>query len=371
MAIKFTEIATELAPTQVRKFAHDEFPDADMNDYGALGLSIAEDADVDSVLSKTGFTPLQYLQFPLNKPIEVLTTPVTIDKIAGRSIVADFETEEVIQPIVEGAGVPQLYGDDADVPYASAQYDYELRTVQRFELGCRLGKLEDSRLAKMGVLGFKSPFEQKRAAVARGFQLLQDEIGHRGFINGAGVTEGLLTDHNLLPWVSLAKNTSNKYTWQEKTYEEIVADIIGIFSALNAQTETHFDGMNGDKCKLVANPAAKNALTKTNSLGKTVLEWLNANYEGCEIISDPRFTNALGNGVDAIYLIADELDGQEVLKQFIPTLMRMIGIKKDIKFVAEDYAFATAGVMVKQPLGVVRYIGAATDGSEDIAAAAL
>lgn len=352
MAIKFTDMATELAPSQVRKFAHDEFPEAEMGDYNALGVSIAEDADVDAVLSQTGFTPLQYLQFPLNKPVEVMTTPVTIDKIAGRSVVADWETENVIQPVVEGAGVPQLYGDDNDAPLASMQYDYELRTVQRFELACRIGKLEDARLSKMGVLGYKSPFEAKRAAVARGFQLLMDEIGFRGFINGSGVTEGLLTDHNLLASQAVA-SVDGKTAWTDKGYDAICADIREMFATLATQTEMHFDGMAGDKCKLVLAPASKNALTTQNSLGKTVLEWLKENYEGCEVIAAPRFKNAATGNVNVAMLIADELNGNEVVKQYVPCLMRLLGIEKRFKYAAEDYTFATAGVMVKQPLGIV------------------
>ncbi len=353
MAIKFTEMATELAPTQVRKFAHDEYPDAEMGDYNALGFSVAEDADVESVLSQTGFTPLQYLQYPLNKPIEVMTTPVTIDKIAGRSVVADWETENVIQPVIEGAGVPQLYGDDNDAPLASMQYDYELRTVQRFELACRIGKLEDARLSKMGVLGYKSPFEAKRTAVAKGFQLLQDEIGFRGFINGSGVTEGLLTDHNLLAAQAVAANAGGDTEWAKKDYNAICADIREMFATLSTQTDMHFDGMAGDKCKLVLAPASKNALTTQNDLGKTVLDWLKENYEGCEVIATPRFKNAFTGGVNGAMLIADELNGNEVVKQYVPCLMRLLGIEKRFKYAAEDYTFATAGVMVKQPLGIV------------------
>lgn len=357
MAIKFTEIATELAPKQVRAFAHDEYPDAEMGDYNALGLSIAEDADVDAVLSQTGFTPLQYLQYPLNKPIEIMTTPDKIDEIAGRSIVADWESENIVQPVIENAGVPRLYGDDDDAPYASAQYDFELRTVQRFELACRLGKLEDARLAKMGVLGFKSPFDTKRGSVARGFQLLKDEIGFRGFVNGAGVTEGILTDHNLLPATTVAANADGDTEWEKKSWDEICQDIKEMFGELLDQTDTHFDGMAGDKCKLVLNPAAKNALTKANDLGKTVLEWIKDNYEGCTVIAAPRFRNGFGANVGAAMLIADELNGNEVLKQYIPTLMRLLGIEKRMKHVAEDYTFATAGVMVKQPLGIVSRFG--------------
>lgn len=350
---KITEFMSDLAPQQVRKFAHDEFPDASVEDYQALGLSIAEDADVDGVLEQTGFTPLQYLQYPLNKPIEVLTTPCLIDKIAGRMTgTIDWEMENVIQPAIENTGVPRLYGDDADVPFASFNTDFELRTIQRFELGCRVGRLEDARFAKMGALGFKSPHDTKRASIAKAFQLLQDEIGFRGMINGSGVTEGLFTDHNLLG----AETLPNGGTWltTSNTYEKICADIRFLFGTLNSQTDTHFDGMAGDKCQLVLPPLYKNALTTANSLGKTVLEWLKENYPGCEVVAAPRAKNANGAAGGVIMLIADELGGNEVIKQIVPTVMRLLGVEQRMKHVAEDYTFATAGVIVKQPLGIVR-----------------
>ena len=355
--IQITEMRTELAPSQVRKFAHDEFPEAGMGDYNDLGLSIAEDADVDAVLSQTGFTPLQYLQFPLNKPIEVLTTPTMIDKICGRSIVADWETEEVIQPIVEGAGVPQLYGDDNDPAFASFEFDFEKRTVQRFELATRLGKLEDARLAKMNALGFKSPYDLKRSSLARSFQLLLDEIGHRGFANGAGMTFGLLNDRGLLPIANVPVGASGKTDWASKTYQEICADIRDMFAELNDQTDTHFDGMAGDACTLYLNPVAKNALTRENDHGKTVLQFIKDNYAGCKVEAGPRLRNAYGNNKGVAFLIAEDLNGNKTVDQFIPTLMRLLGIEKQMKHVTEDYTCATAGVMVKQPLGIVRRLG--------------
>ena len=349
--IKFTEMRNEMAPSQVRTFAHDEFPEATMADYADIGMSIAEDADVDSVLTQTGFTPLQYLQFPLNKPIEILTTPTVGDKICGRSIVADWESEEIIQPVVEGAGVPQLYGDDNDTPYASFENDFEKRTVQRFELAVRVGKLEDARMAKTNVLGYKSPYETKRAWLAKAFSLLLDEIAHRGFVNGASTTFGLLTDPNLLPAITLP----NTGAWNDgaMTYEKLTKNIQAMFSQLSDQTDTHFDGLAGDKCQLVLAPSAKQALTTANSLGKTVLEWIKDNYEGCEIVAAPRFRNAYGTGANAAMLIATDLNGTEVVRQYVPSLMRLLGVYKDEKHVKEAYTCATAGTLVKQPLGIV------------------
>ena len=355
--INFTEMRTELAPEQVRTFAHDSYPEASEADYADLGLSIAEDADVDGVLSQTGFTPLQYLQYPLNKPIEVLTTPVAIDKIAGRSIVADWETEEVIQPIVEGAGTPQLYGDDNDTPLASFNADFENRTVQRFELGLRVGKLEDARGAKMGVLGFKSPYDTKRSWLARSFQLLLDEVGHRGFANGAGMTFGIFNDRNLLPAVSATATSGGDTQWAKKDFQQICADIRDMFSELTTQTDTHFDGMAGDACQLVLSPAAKNALARENDHGKSVMQYIKDNYPGCEVVAAPRFRNGAGANSDYAYLIAKNLNGNKVVDQFVPSLMRLLGVFKSEKHVKEAYTCATAGVMVKQPLGIVRRFG--------------
>lgn len=358
--IKFTEMRTELAPNQVRKFAHDEFPDATMGDYNSLGVSFAEDADADGVLTQAGFTPLQYLQFPLNKPIEVLTTPTVADKICGRSIVANWETEEVIQPIVEGAGVPGLYGDDNDTPLASFDNDYEKRTVQRFELGIRVGKLEDARMAKMNVLGFKSPYDTKRSWLARAFQLQMDEIAFRGFANGASCTFGLLSDPNLAEAASVAtvtKGGADVTKWSGKDYQEITADIREMFAALNDQTDTHFDGMAGDACMLVLDPLAKSQLTRENDMGKSVLKYIEDNYSGCEIIAAPRFRDAYAPGVGFGMLIAKDLDSNKVVDQFVPTLMRLLGVFKSQKHVQETYTYATAGVMVKQPLGIVCRFG--------------
>ncbi len=350
--IKFTEMRQEFNPGQVRKFAFDEFPDAQMGDLNDLGISIAQDADVDSVLSQTGFTPLQYLQYNVGQAIEALTTPTKIDDICGRSIVANWETEEIIQPLVEGAGVPQLYGDDNDAPYASFEFDFEKRTVQRFELAIRVGKLEDARLSAMTGVGMKSPWALKRAANAKAFSLLLDEIGHRGFYNGAGVTCGLFSDPNELPVTAVQTGK-----WNTRTYQQITSDIRFFFETLASQTDTHFSGLNGDKCTLYLAPSAFNALATENEHGKSVRQYIEDNYKGCRTVVGPRLKGAAANGADYAFLIADELNGSPVVKQFIPQLMRLNGIEKRLKHTAEDYTCATAGVMVCQPLGLLKISG--------------
>lgn len=359
MAIKFTEFRGEFAPSQVMKVGMDSIGEASLDDLANFGLSVGMDAD-DTVLAQTGFTPLQYLQQPLGKPVEVLTTPTVLDKITGRAITTDWDIEDVIQPAVEFVGTPRPYSDDNNAPSASVNYDFETRKVRRFELTASMGKLEDARLSRMGVLGYKSPFEYKRTSIAKAFQMLIDEIGFRGYTDGgSGVTDGLITDHNLLPAISADPQTASgtDTEWEHKDFDHITADIRMMFATLSDQTETHFDGMAGDACKLVLAPKQKNALTRTNALGKTVLEWLKENYEGCEVIAAPRFRNAFDEGVDGAMLIADSLNGEEVTKNIIPTLMRLEGIEKHMKRVDEGYFCATAGVIVKQPVGVVTMTG--------------
>lgn len=355
--IQFTEMLEELAPSQVRAFAHDEFPEAEMGDYNRVGVTVAEDADTDGVLNQAGWTPLHFLYYPLNKPIEILTEATVIDKICGRSIVADWETAEIIQPVVEGTGNPQLYGDDNDTPLASFNNDFEKRDVQRFELGIRVGKLEDARIAKMAPLGFKSAYDTKRGWLATSFKLLLNRIGHRGFKNGSASTFGLLNDPNVSYSTSVSTVRTNVTRWADKTFQEICADLRKMFTDVNISSGTHFDGMAGDKCKLVLSPAAKNALATENDHGKSVMQYLKENYEGCEVIGDPMFRNAFGEGIDCAMLIADELNGNKVVDQFIPKAFQLMGVYKDEKHVKEAYTCATAGVMIKQPVGVAIYRG--------------
>lgn len=357
MAKQLTEILEVLKPQQVRAFAHDEYPDAVMDDYNRIGVSVAEDADDSGILAQGGWTPLQYLQKPLGKPIEILTTACAIDKVTGRTTVANWETEEVIQPVVEPIGNPQLYGDDSDAPIASFNIAHELRNVKRFELALRVGKLEDARIAAMQELGYKSPLEIKRGAIATSFKKLIDKIGFRGIKDGTEKTFGLLTDPGIGSMITVSTVRTNVTKWSEKTFQEICADIRTIFTDVNVKSGTHFDGMAGDKCKLVCSPAAKNALMTENDHGKTVMQYIKDNFPGCEVVAAPLFAGAGAGGKDVVMLIADELNGSPVVAHVVPKVFQLLGVYKLGKHVTEDYTCATAGVIVLQPVGVATYQG--------------
>ena len=53
----------------------------------------------------------------------------------------------------------------------------------------------------------------------------------------------------------------------------------------------------------------------------------------------------------------NKVNGIDVIKQYVQDVLRLIGVEKRAKVTIEDYACATAGVLVQQPIGVVRYSG--------------
>ena len=94
-----------------------------------------------------------------------------------------------------------------------------------------------------------------------------------------------------------------------------------------------------------------------NELGtKSVSQWISDTYPKCRIVAAVQLNEANG-GENVMYLHVDSLNGKPVVKQYVQDVLRLVGVEKRAKVSVEDYASATAGVVVTQPLGFVRYSG--------------
>src|SRR5690606_13141345 len=111
----------------------------------------AADALTPGVTNPSIPTPVQFLQEWLPGFVHVLTQARKIDELVGIVTAGSWESEEVVQGVMELTGKSVPYGDYTNIPLSSWNVNYERRTVVRFEEGLRVGRLEESRAAAIQV----------------------------------------------------------------------------------------------------------------------------------------------------------------------------------------------------------------------------
>lgn len=380
MAKQTTPIRYDMKPNEVNSFSFDymqekgyKVTDKDLSALG-IGMDTAVFQDVKNIFNAsvgldesiplqtipTISNPVQFFQYLVPKAVEFVTQARTLDKIFGRTVAGSFEDEQIVTSTIELTGQAQPYTDTANIPLASWNNSYVTRDIVRFELGLEVGYLEAMRAARMRI----DDNAQKKNAVANALAIELNNVGFFGYSNGSNNTYGLLNEQGLAPYRTVAEGVSNSTLWKDKTFAEITADIATAVRQLRLQLagwlNTGLGDSDGDRTPitLVVSLGAVDWLaSKFNELGSmSVIQWLKATYPNMRIISSPEMENANG-GSNVFYLIADTVLDTDTGKQYVQDTLRLVGIEKKAKVVIEDYAAATAGVVIQQPLGIVRYSG--------------
>lgn len=347
-------------PEQCRQFAMDE--GTKDSTLAKLGIGVdkkaiksyvnAYDAALPDLVTTGSIpTPVQFLQKFNPEIVEAATVPTDADAIFGRQTIGSWADEEIIQTIVEHTGQALPYGDTANPALASWNANFEARTIVRFEEAFEVGALEEERAAKLQLNSAK----EKRAAAATSLDIARNEVAYNGYSAGANKTYGVLNDPSLPAYVTAATGASLDTTWASKTYLEIQADILSMIAGLQTQSKGLYNPKI-HKATLVVSLACEQYLNKSAQYGNTVAKWLKENYPTIEVKAT-YFLNGVNGDLNVAYLVADTFNGMKSIVQFVPEVLRMLGVFNKGKSYVEYFSNATAGVMVRQPLGVYRLSG--------------
>ena len=302
-------------------------------------------------------TPVQFIQQWLPGFVAINTAARKIDELVGIMTAGSWEDEEVVQGIMENTGSAVPYGDYSNVPFGSWNLNFERRSVVRFEEGIRVGKLEEARAAKVRA----NSAQEKRQAASRSLEIQRNSVGFVGYNGGNNRTYGFLTDPNLPAYVTVATGVGG-YLWSQKTFNEIVTDILTAIVAIRTNSK---DTIDPEKVPLtLALPTAVvDRLGTVNSLGTiSVRQWLKETYPNIRVVSAPEL-NVANGGANVFYLYAETVDdglssdGGATFIQVVPAKFQVLGVAKLAKFYEEDYSNATAGIMCKRPYAVYRGSG--------------
>ena len=365
--MKYSEIRLALTPDQCGKFNPDH-EQITMDSFENVGITASQaaiesfkanqdlfvgDAGPGTISTPNVGTPVYYLRtFYGNQTRYVLRKRVA-EELMGVTTAGNWEDFELVFPFSEDIGQPWEYGDTTLTPYASYNLEWVKRGVVRFEMGFQVRILEQLRQGRANI----DVYTQKRRAAITALDVLLNRISFSGYRNNSGVgTYGLLNDPFLPAYVAVAEGASTDTTWSSKTGKEIADDIVEALQSLNTQSGFNFN-MFTDPCTLAISADCAAYLTKPYDYTlKTVRDWLRENYPNVRVVQVPEFMNA-NNNENVFYLYADEIDGQRVIENFIPSRLRFLGIDRWTKGFEEAYSCATAGVLVRVPIGVVRRFG--------------
>ena len=340
---------------------------------GKIGINISDFAlstyrsayGMDAAVSIPGLTVnatqghgayAQFLQSWLPGQVQVVTAARKADEIMGVTTAGSWEDEEVIQEILELVGAAQPYSDYGNIPLSSWNLTYEQRGVVRFEEGIQVGELEGLRSGRIGI----DSANTKRNAASLALEISRNRVAFFGY-NGSTSHPiyGYLNDPNLPAYIAVSAGAAGT-TWDKKTYDEIVRDLLTALSALRTKSKEVVDPTSTPLMLTIASEKV-DYLSTPNSLGETPYDWLKENYPNVTVKSAVELDNANG-GADVFYLYAVSVgdsgtDGGAVIDQIVPSRFRALGVDTSCKVVTEDFTNATAGALVKRPFAVYRASG--------------
>lgn len=303
---------------------------------------------------------VQFLQNWLPGQVHVMTAAREIDTLIGISTQGAWEDEQIVQEVLENTAYAKPYGDYTNTPLADWNLNFVPRTNIRFEMGMRVGMLEEARAGRVRV----NSGEAKRQSCGISLEIVRNLVGFSGYSSGNNNTYGFLNDPGLSAYVTVAQNGGSTSTlWANKTFLEICKDIRTAIVALRNQAKGNYDPMSMDTT-LALPLNAIDYLTVTSDFGISVWDWLRQTYPKIRVVNAVQLNNAdgVGSGHGAFYLYAEKVsdlstDDGRVWTQVVPTKFMVLGVTKLAKGYEEDYSNATAGAMCKRPFLVVRYVG--------------
>ena len=302
-------------------------------------------------------TPVQFLQAWLPGTVHIQTAARKADLLMGYTVAGNFEDEEVIQATLEETVAVQPYGDLTNSPLADYNQNYERRSIVRFEAAAKVGFLEAARAARVRI----DAGQEKRNAAQLGLEITRNKVAFYGYNTGQNRTYGYLNETYLPAYQQVAQGaTSGSRLWSVKTFLEITADIRTALAYLRTASQDLID-VKRTSITLAVSTNCVDYMSRVSDFGISVTDWLTKAYPNVHVESAPEL-NSANSSANVFYLYADEVDdgssdNHRVFDQIVPSKLQVIGVAKTEKGVIEDYANATAGVLLKRPYAVQRWYG--------------
>jgi Uncharacterized protein conserved in bacteria (DUF2184) len=309
-----------------------------------------------SVTAQSSGIPWYLLSQIDPKQIEIVLAPTNATKIMPEEKKGDWTDEFWKWAINEASGEVAAYGDHNTSGEANSQTTWVTRQNYYYQTMTTWGERETAIAAKAKI-ALPARKEAASLMTMNKFQNKTYFFGFQGLEN-----YGLLNDPNLLPSLTPLPYSGTDYTWASKIAAStndgtlaIFADIQQAVTQLIAQTYGYVTAQS--KMKLCLSPSRAGYLNQTNTFGLNVMNMISKNYPGMTVEVAVEFESQVNGIGELMYLIADELDGQETLICAFNEKMRAHAIVIETSSFKQKKSGGTWGAIIEQPLGIVVTVG--------------
>jgi hypothetical protein len=314
----------------------------------AHSIRVAMDAQPALITTSNAGIPAFLSTYIDPKLIEILVAPMKAAEIVGEEVKkGDWTTDTAMFPVVESTGETSSYGDYSNNGVAGANTNFPQRQSYHYQVITQWGEKE---LAKAALAKIDWANRVNIASV-----LTLNKFQNKTYFYGvAGLQNyGLLNDPNLYAPIA-PTNEGGNITWANKDALGIYADILALFTQLQAQTgNTSLVEMDAKMTLALSSGAIVNhgKVTQFNVNVKTTIK---DNFPNLRIMTAPEYSTAAGN---LVQLIVDEVEGQRTVEVAFTEKLRAHPIVIEMSAFKQKKSQGTFGSIVYRPMFIAAMLG--------------
>jgi len=314
----------------------------------AHSIRVAMDAQPALITTSNAGIPAFLSTYIDPKLIEILVAPMKAAEIVGEEVKkGDWTTDTAMFPVVESTGETSSYGDYSNNGVAGANTNFPQRQSYHYQVITQWGEKE---LAKAALAKIDWANRVNIASV-----LTLNKFQNKTYFYGvAGLQNyGLLNDPNLYAPIA-PTNEGGNITWANKDALGIYADILALFTQLQAQTgNTSLVEMDAKMTLALSSGAIVN-LGKVTQFNVNVKTTIKDNFPNLRIMTAPEYSTAAGN---LVQLIVDEVEGQRTVEVAFTEKLRAHPIVIEMSAFKQKKSQGTFGSIVYRPMFIAAMLG--------------
>jgi hypothetical protein len=314
----------------------------------AHSIRVAMDAQPALITTSNAGIPAFLSTYIDPKLIEILVAPMKAAEIVGEEVKkGDWTTDTAMFPVVESTGETSSYGDYSNNGVAGANTNFPQRQSYHYQVITQWGEKE---LAKAALAKIDWANRVNIASV-----LTLNKFQNKTYFYGvAGLQNyGLLNDPNLYAPIA-PTNEGGNITWANKDALGIYADILALFTQLQAQTgNTSLVEMDAKMTLALSSGVIVN-LGKVTQYNVNVKTMIKDNFPNLRIMTAPEYSTAAGN---LVQLIVDEVEGQRTVEVAFTEKLRAHPIVIEMSAFKQKKSQGTFGSIVYRPMFIAAMLG--------------
>lgn len=272
------------------------------------------------------------------------------EALGSKSKLLEWEDEKYFLPFVEKAGQTTPYADNSTPLYTSLNASYNNAGHYRFTSSFVFGDLQARQFSKAKI-------NYADVILRSATEALAVELNRSAFNGYIDNSSNAMLCYGLLNHTELDNYVAETKTFENSTWEEIVAFFAKAIKALVVKSGNNVNGQSTIRCVISASAFATLQSTFT-SLGISVFESLQKTYPNMQFVSAIELDNAY-NASNVIYFIGENaLGGLDKTTDLGYSELAMMGnVVQNHNGYSQSVSAGTIGAVIYKPTYIVRFSG--------------